>query len=338
VKFVAVSLEVDKRYRNMKKYMKKYKIRKNRSGIIVVVFLILLLVAYFLRNPDVLPVNKKAKLMFPGFKREEISRIEVKRSGNDADVLRMESGEWKVENPSASSGRDFPAEREAIESALDTIGNLEKGELVSKKKENHGNFGVGESGINVKLIGKERVFKFIVGSRGPGFGKSYIRKAREDKVYLVNESSDLIFGKGEWRDLKVKLKAQSSKLKIISITNENGIFEIAKEGDKWELVKPHEEKDIVQSRVEDLVSRLTNLEAADATTSAKLVETGLDKPIIRVDVKDGKSKSTLIIGNKNKQEQRFAQVSDNPYIYLLSPSDYGVLEEIDADYFRKENL
>ena len=306
--------------------------QKYRSGIMLIAFLVLLGVAFILRNPGVLPWKNSVEKVFPGFKEGKIDRVKIME-----DVLVREGEEWKVE-----SADNFPADKSKVELVLETTAELEKKEPVSKNKENHAKFGVdrgdqdnrGNQGrIRVKLSGEGKDFELIIGKSGPVFGSTYFRKGKEDKVYLADKSLGVIYNPGEWRDLNIGFRIQDSGFKNIIVENASGIYELEKKGEEWKLAQPKVEDKIVQSRVEDLVSRLTNLEAADATTSANLAETGLDKPVVKVKVEDGKGKKTLTIGSKNEREQRFVQVSGNPYIYLLTPSDYGVFEEINKEYF-----
>ena len=86
--------------------------------------------------------------------------------------------------PEVSSSK---ADSEKIISYLGMFGGLEEGIEVSSNPDNHNTYMVGAAGLRVTALSSEgkKIFDVIIGSGGPDFGSTYIRRADEKKVYLV---------------------------------------------------------------------------------------------------------------------------------------------------------
>jgi len=79
------------------------------------------------------------------------------------------------------------ADSEKIISYLGMFGGLEEGIEVSSNPDNHNTYMVGAAGLRVTALSSDgkKIFDVIIGSGGPDFGSTYIRRADEEKVYLV---------------------------------------------------------------------------------------------------------------------------------------------------------
>ena len=183
----------------MRKFIKQYK-----KKIILVLFLSLSAVAYFLRNPQVLPTYKKEESLFSDYKGEEIKKIKIKQ-GEEEVVLVKKGKEWLVETKESS-----PADSQKVEEAVETAGKLKRANQVSKNKSNHETFGVGKEAKKVVLSngGADKVL--IIGRQGPNFTSNYFRKEGEKEVYLSGQSLEAVYGLSEWRDLKEDAEASES--------------------------------------------------------------------------------------------------------------------------------
>ncbi|OQA62121.1 MAG: hypothetical protein BWY40_00160 [bacterium ADurb.Bin270] len=79
------------------------------------------------------------------------------------------------------------ADSEKIISYLGMFGGLEEGIEVSSNPDNHNTYMVGAAGLRVTALSSDgkKIFDVIIGSGGPDFGSTYIRRFDEERVYLV---------------------------------------------------------------------------------------------------------------------------------------------------------
>ena len=218
-------------------------VKRRKRLFLLIVFALLLGAAYILRNPEVLRFGRKPSLVFPGFDSEKIGRIKISAGGEEEAVLVRKDGAWVV-----GSAEDLPADEAAVREALETAGGLRKEKAVSANKANHNKFLVGKRGTKVVFQGGGERFELVVGKAGSVFGTTYFRRGGEEAVYLAEQDLGLVFGPGEWRDLRIKIKNRQEGIRNIKVENANGVFKLDKKGKKWELVVPQGKKDIGQSK------------------------------------------------------------------------------------------
>lgn len=138
-----------------------------------------------------------------GFDIDKIGAVTITQLVDGVQLRRKDSG-WEVrdfatplkEELLKKEGREGAesawqdADITRVSSALGRFGGLDKGVIVSSNSEKQSLFQVDAAGLKVSAFDKENkpLFEVIIGKMGPDFTSTYIRRANEDKVYLVNRS------------------------------------------------------------------------------------------------------------------------------------------------------
>lgn len=117
----------------------------------------------------------------------------------DGDSLRLEArrGTARVNG--------FPADSTGLASLFAALDTARVDELVSRNPDNHGRLGVSSGEADSVAVGPagSTSFAFLLG--GSGRGGRFVRRAGEDRVYLLEgtAASSLARSEGRWRDLRV---------------------------------------------------------------------------------------------------------------------------------------
>ncbi|NCN58681.1 hypothetical protein COW99_05250 [Candidatus Roizmanbacteria bacterium CG22_combo_CG10-13_8_21_14_all_38_20] len=281
----------------------------NLKGLTLLVFVLLLTTAIFLRNPNFFSFLSKSQLIdTAGVTEITISQIHLAKI---KDI-------WVV-----ASSDNFPADQNKIEELLTNLASLTTDNLVSTNPDNHDQYGVGENGVVLK-IGEQTI---IIGNSGLGFAASnYFRLADSDQVYLSDTSFEPTAKDSEWRDLALNFPTSINQ---ITIQNNSGEFVFEQKDDSWILMQPQLEK-VIETRVADLAHRLQFMRAEDATTSGEL---GI--PAVTITVKGVEGEDALVIGQEEGNE-RLVKLNSSPYLYYLPPSEFGVFLDLDKEYFQAD--
>ena len=275
----------------------------------LLVFVLLLMIAVFLRNP-----------MFHGL--PMLHGLSIVDTTKVTEITISQTHLSKIKDTwVVASSDNFPADQSKVEQLLTALASLTKNNLVSINPDNHDEYGVGAEGVVLK-IGEQTI---IIGNSGTGFTSNYFRLAESDEVYLSDTSYESTVKDPEWKDLAINLRPSMTQ---ITIQNSNGEFILEQKDGSWILVQPQLEK-VVETRVADLAHRLQFMRAEDATTSGEL---GI--PAVTITVKGVEAEDALVIGQEEGNE-RLAKLHSSPYLYYLAPSEFGIFLDLDKEYFQE---
>jgi len=317
---------------------------------------VLLLAVFIIEGP----ISKRGKekaaeesILFPGFEVDQVSSVEIKTKDRQVK-LNKEDETWLV----ATSG-NYPADPEAVDTMLGKVKDLRSALTASKSADKHSQFEVdSESGVEVKMLGtgEDVLAHFFVGKMGPDYMSTYVRKADEDEVLLVNEYLKSIFDKGTrgWRGRTIFDFDPMQVQRLTLVSQEKGEIAIeAQEDGGWQIIKPEvapAEKDAVDDIVRD-ISKLSaddfaekkkeqDEEGTDETEVEEVVspveqaaspleveqaasllkEYKLDEPQskVMVDLKDGTAR-ILLIGDKSGY-RHYVKREDKDTVFMVSKS------------------
>ena len=345
--------------------------KKKSIFILLAIFVVLLLAVFIIEGP----ISKRGKekaaeesILFHGFAADQVSSVEIRTKDGEVK-LNKEDETWLV----ATSG-NYPADPEAVDTMLGKAKDLRSALTASKSADKHSQFEVNsESGVEVKMLGtgEDVLAHFFVGKMGPDYMSTYVRKADEDEVLLVNEYLKSIFDKGTrgWRDRTIFDFDPLQVQRLTLVSQEKGEIAIeAQEDGGWQIIKPEvapAEKDAVDDIVRD-ISKLSaddfaekkkeqDEEGTDETEVEEVVspveqaaspleveqaasllkEYKLDEPQskVMVDLKDGTAR-ILLIGDKSGY-RHYVKREDKDTVFMVSKSKidrlFKDLEDLKAE-------
>ena len=309
--------------------------KKKNIFVLLGVFVALVLAALFMEGMGKRGERKadKESIIFPNFSPDRVSSIELKTK--DKKVKLSKEGDiWLV-----STADNYPADKNAVKAMLDKTKELKSSIIASKSADKHSQFQVDEaSGVGVAMLGPnigEVVAHFFVGKMGPDYMSTYIRRADQDNVLLVDGYLKSIFDKGlrGWRDRTIFDFDSQQVQKLTLISQEKGSIVISANKDGgWQIIDP-EAVPAKKNAVDEIINSISKLsadgfareeqidtEAGTEQAPGLLEKSKLDAPQskIMVDLKDG-SVRVLLVGDKLGQDY-YVKREEKDAIFMLSAS------------------
>ena len=282
-------------------------------ALLVLVGLAVLLQSGFFNGDD---AEGQVPTVFNAAGVEEITRLEV-TSGGEMVTLTRDGDGWTA----GRQERAFPANPEAVETALDMFKNLNAGTIASHNPETHASFMVdGEEGVRVTAYaGEEKAADFLVGKQGPDFFSSYIRNAEGDEVILAKGYLRPVFDKRlkDWRDLRI-ISFDAEKAVSLEIQRPDGSLGLEKGDDGLWMITSPGENPADGEEVDDIITRLSSFKAIDAAEGAE-VDHGFDEPSlkVRVGLDDGTTRGIIVGGKAEEKNRYFTRAEDGESVYLI---------------------
>ena len=164
--------------------------------------------------------------LIPDYDTEDVAQVKVSQLLDGAMLTKGEDG-WSITEIITKQKRDLlegegrkidepkPMEGDSqrIESALGIFSGISKGLLVSKNPDNRGKYQVGPAGLQIAAFDKndKKIFDLIIGKNGPDYTSTFVRKADEDKVYLIRQMAVGVFSPRatDWKKRKIEEEPKS---------------------------------------------------------------------------------------------------------------------------------
>ena len=122
----------------------------------------------------------------------------------DGVVLKREGDVWQVSQLITPARKELNekeggetelaafqnADKTRVMGAINSFSGMGEGVLVSDNPEKQMTYQVGVAGIKVSFFGADEkpIEELIIGKNGPDFASSYVRRANDNKVYLVRRT------------------------------------------------------------------------------------------------------------------------------------------------------
>jgi hypothetical protein len=256
-------------------------------------------------------------------------------------VLSKQGEDWLLTEPLKAK-----ANKSNIDSLLENLKELKVSEQISAGKDSYPQYGVSDDkAIHVTVKqGETVVAEFYVGQSGSR--GQMLRIAGKDGVYAAKGYSSYLYNRDlkSWRDLTVT-KFEDTKVKSVSIENENGAFAFtkvsakgeAKDGEKkddsadaaksewtgkWKKGKAGALADIERfdsSKVNDLVRTFKSLNGLDFAQDKTAADVGLDSPSATVTfVLDDGAHKIVRLGKPGSSSDRWASVEGSTDFFTIS--------------------
>ncbi|MDI6840220.1 MAG: DUF4340 domain-containing protein [bacterium] len=270
--------------------------------ILLVVLIVLVAIAFIYTG-----IQKRPKVVKP-FTNKEIKYIEIKAQ-DTLCVFEKTGREWQLKLPV-----EYAVDTAAFNRLIKGLKDLEIGEVISKRTEKYADFGVDESGTEVKVCYGKDTAVIILGKMASDFEHWWIRLPPKSEVYLSKGLSKYIVNKrpDDWRDHT-----------ILSF-NKNELREIDLDGQKIESLDTlwiKDGKPIETAKIDQILALLSNLRADGFSK-----EEGFEPEFtVKLTFEVG-SEEVLHIGKK-VNAQHTAKLEKSPVIFLLNSWKIDRLKE-----------
>lgn len=299
--------------------------KAKRNLILVIALLMAGALIFFLERPFDKGGRQSAGdlLVFPDFEPWKVNKILI---GNGNLTFENRDGNWFL----ITAAGPYPADRSQIGAFLQAIRELKRDNIASENKGKQSLFGVkaGE-GTEVAVYDPEgqKIADFFVGKKGPDGLSAYIRRADAEEVILQpgNLRDHLDKPAKLWRDRKVfPVKAEDVVQITLQINKETIILNRDTKGG-WFMIKPLSQK-ADAGRIEQILTVLNDLEAADFAEQLKPAEAGLEAPQLRLAVRlKDRTTKMLLIGQPANEWGYYAMTGEGPSIIVLQGGVLGIL-------------
>lgn len=316
--------------------MKNIKIKKET----IILGIVILVLLFYL----VLKQGDKVHYEIPdlaALDKEDIRKVEISKKGKTI-ILKKKEKKWVI------GEKNYPADEDKIKDILDTIAELSLSEMVSESKNYRPYELDDEKKIAVKAYQQDRVVReFEVGKQASTYGHTFVKIAKDDKVYHARKSFRNYFDRGidDLRD-KVVMKFDKEEISEIQVTSEGQEYRFSKkvtsekpkpaEGKekdkKKEEISPPEPEEKIQwltgdgqegdkVKLDSFINQLSDLRCDKFLEDKELKDYKDKKPIFILTLK-GSTSYTLSLFEKlaeGEDKDKYPAISsENAYPFLLS--------------------
>jgi hypothetical protein len=250
---------------------------------------------------------------------------------------------WRITEPLQADADDS-----AINGMVSNLKGVKLEQVVTESAENLEPYGLKEPEIRIALQvaeGAEAPKPLLVGAKSPIGSNSYAVWEGEDKVLLLSTHLNPQFDKGLY-DLRHKKlfafkREDVERLRILRSGDPE--MELAKEGDRWEILLPFRAR-ASETAVDEILNKLTTLKAEKFVDEAPkdLADYGLDRPVWKIEavLKPDQTKATLLIGSLHQVGGKgylYAKREERPGVVSLGMDLIGTFAK-DAEEFREKKV
>jgi len=260
----------------------------------------------------------------------DVEKIELAQAGaKPIECAVKEKEGWFVTQPISDFG-----DKGKIEDVIKKLKDLkiDKNDFISEDDSDLKKYGLDKPKATVTVYQKGSGKTLLLGKKAEKkTDKIYAKRKAEPSIFAVKNSilSDLSKTPNDLRSRKVVDIVSTGDINKIEIKLPSETALIEKKDDKWQIVKPVEEKADTSS-VDDFLDSVKNLVVQDwvAEKSSDLKTYGLDKPIeVSLGLKDEDAKPlAFLVGSKDKKgEKLYVKRATSDVILAVAP---GILPKL----------
>jgi hypothetical protein len=250
---------------------------------------------------------------------------------------------WRITEPLQADADDS-----AINGMVSNLKGVKLEQVVTESAENLEPYGLKEPEIRIALQvaeGAEAPKPLLVGAKSPIGSNSYAVWEGEDKVLLLSTHLNPQFDKGlyDLRHKKIFAFKREDVERLRILRSGDPEMELAKEGDRWEILLPFRAR-ASETAVDEILNKLTTLKAEKFVDEAPkdLDDYGLDRPVWKIEavLKPDQTKATLLIGSLHQVGGKgylYAKREERPGVVSLGMDLIGTFAK-DAEEFREKKV
>ena len=236
----------------------------------------------------------------------------------------------------------------AINGMVSNLKGVKVEQVVTESAESLEPYGLKEPEIRIALRvaeGVEAPQPLLVGAKSPIGSNSYAMWEGGDKVLLLSTHLNPQFDKGlyDLRHKKIFAFKREDVERLRILRSGDPEMEMAREGDKWEILLPFRAR-ASETEVDEILNKLTTLKAETFVDEAPkdLADYGLDRPVWKIEVvlKPDQTKATLLIGSLHQEQGKgylYAKREERPGVVSLGMDLIGTFAK-EAEEFREKKV
>lgn len=223
--------------------------------------------------------------LFGDLRKEGVTEVEIKKAGIEY-LVRKTDGNWKLEKP-----LQWPADKEKVERLIEAALKTKVETPITEEEKDFEKYRVSDRGDYIILRSPAKSIKVYVGKRGPRYSLVYVRRDREDEVYLVDATfaDELPTGKNSLRDRTI-WKLPKGLITEVRWSLEDKRFSMIKTQNSWTT---EDGKSLPQADVDNYLGYLSSLKASGFPEEDKLPDGALESGTLQISTKDGQYKLSL---------------------------------------------
>lgn len=292
----------------MEKNKKRFKL--------LLIFLIFLTFLYFAPKlkTKLLP-QKEEKLL--NFDKNNVSEITLIFSKEKSQSLIKENDKWYVKEKE----NVLPADNQRINELLDSLYNISKNELASRKKEKHKELGINNKRIELKLEDGKKIILYV-GDQA-GLQKYYVRKNKNNEVYIAE---NLNWYPEDWRDLNIYFVEDEKNVSKAEIRYDGTTIVLEKEKNDWKVNSKKADK----YKIDFFLSDLKSIRAEDIQKASFQPKNYL----LKINALENRKEKALTIFKL--ENELYAWIDGSKFFYKISQSTLENLKKTEEDFYLKE--
>jgi hypothetical protein len=290
------------------------------------------------KTPDKDAATTREKV-FPSLKADTIDEIRVKAATGDTTTLKKQDGVWQIAMPVTAK-----ADPSEISSLTNSLGNVDVSRVIEENPADLKDYGLATPRLEIafKANNDKDFQKLVIGEKSPTGSDVFAQRNGEKRVFLIPAHEETAFNRStfDFRD-KTIVKFDRAKVDGIEVTVDGKTLQFGREGHRWKILNPPVAT-ADTSLMEGLVSRMetTQMKAlvTPEATAADLKKYGLDKPAVTVSLNAGSSRTTLLIGDKTKEDTYYARDATASSIVTIEAAFVDNLKKNGVEQYRRKDI
>ncbi len=202
----------------------------NKTLLIILGVLAIISIVLFMQDRSV----ERPDAIFLSIDSAKVTEVGIKTKDNNV-VLRREDTNWRMKQP-----KDVDVQQWAVQQLLKSFDTLEVEYVVTDDPAKFKDYQVDDvNGAHITVKTAAKTYEFIVGSLGPTWRHTHMRKPDDNKVYLVKGAirSSIVKNPDDWRDRKIFVFSSDSCESLVgSFPDNKGGFTISREDTQWVVI------------------------------------------------------------------------------------------------------
>lgn len=280
----------------------------------------------------------EVSVKLPKVTKEDVTELTVSAPGKKPVSFKKDGAAWKMTAPIASD-----ADKDAVDTALAKLAELEALSVAATKVENHDRLEVTDAkGVHVVAKQGDKVLAdVLIGAYLSG--NTMVREAGATNVATAKGSIKFPFDKDvkEWRDRSI-VDVPAEQVQAVTFANKNGTWKFVKADNAWaqapgEKAIPNFDASKVSSVVANAASMRANDFAADGVTAEVAGVGATPNGTVTLTTSDDAGPQDVLLKIGTKQDAGFyAMREGKDPIYVISEYTGERLVPAAADKFAKD--
>lgn len=320
--------------------------KKSKSILILVGFLVILMGAYFYldkKSPQSNDVGSEpSKFELTKFDVKEVTNIKLTSKDETLELVNLDS-RWLVK-----SDPTMKLDQEVVSGVVLSFSTLMADKIIDENPMNLKDYGLEHPSVTAEAELKDGSKKIVyLGNLTPDNNTYYLMMKDDPKLYAVPASyvENLRYKLADVRDGKIH-SIDTQNLNYVKVTHKDGtIVEIKKDETKaadpaknsWVMVQPYASQAVDSSRITNILGAIPYIKANKfiEDDAKDLSKYGLDKPSLEISMKDASSSADIYFGKDLDETYVYFKTDTSNAVYATKKDYLYFFESPATDFLVK---